>query len=377
MATDVIVNMVVDACTMVTEKVDGKYEVDPDDILIVKKEGTSLNESMLVEGIVLDKEVVHPGMPKTVKNAKIALIDAALEIEKTETDAKIQITSPDQLQKFLDEEERMIKEMAEQIKASGATVVLCQKGIDDLAQHYLAKAHIMAARRIKKSDMEKLAKATGAKIVSNLKDLNSSELGNAGLVEEKKIGDDDMIYVTQCKNSKAVTILLRGGTEHVVAEVERATHDAIRVTECAIEDGAIVAGGGAPEIEVALRLREYAPKVGGREQLAVEAFAKALEIVPKSLAENAGLDPIDTLVSLRSAHEKNNGNYGLNLETGKPEDMMKLNVLEPLRVKSQAINSAGEAAVLLLRIDDVVATKKSGGAPGGAPGAGAGMEDYE
>jgi thermosome len=351
-------------------------EVDLEDIKLEKKEGGSLEESRIIYGVTIDKEVVHSGMPKSVKNAKIALVDAALEIEKTETDAKINISSPEQLSLFLEQEEKMLREMAEKIKATGAMVLFCQKGIDDLAQHYLAKHGILAARRVKKSDMEKLAKATGARIVSNLNELSKDDLGEAGLVEERKIAKDEMIFVENCKHPKAITVLLRGGTEHVVEDLERSMHDAISVVAAVIKDGRIIAGGGAGEIELARRLSEYADEVGGREQLAIKAFADALEIIPRSLAENAGIDPIDILVELRSRHTKGDGRHlGLNVFSGKVEDMMKAGVIEPLKSKVQAIKSASEAATMILRIDDVIAASSLGGGPGKGPGRG--PEDME
>ena len=348
----------VKAVKIIAEEVDGKIEVDTDNIKIEKRTGASVEETELVEGIVLDKEVVHPGMPKRVKNAKILVFNGALEVKETETDAKINITDPEQLQKFIEQEERMIKEMVDKIASAGANVVFCQKGIDDLAQYYLAKAGILAVRRVKQSDIEKIAKATGAKIVTDLRDLSSEDLGEAELVEERKIGDEKMVFITGCKNPKAVTILVRGGTEHIVDEIARGIEDAIKAVAVALEDGKIVAGGGASEIEVSLKLREWAPSLGGREQLAAEAFASALEIIPRSLAENAGLDPIDILVELRKAHEEGNVHAGIDVDNGKVVDMRELGVLEPLRVKTQAIESATEVAVMLLRIDDVIAAKE-------------------
>ncbi len=353
-AKDEISDICVRAVKAIVE--DGKADIE--NVQIQKIEGGSSSDSKLVEGVVIDKEVVHPHMPKRVKDAKILLLDVALEYKKTEVDAEISITSPDQLKAFLDEEERILKSMVDKIAATGANVVLCQKGIDDIAQHYLAKANILAARRIKESDMKKLARATGATIVKSLEGLSPKDLGSAGLVEERKYGEEEMIFVEQCKNPKAVTIILRGGSEHVVDELERGVNDGLRVVEAAIEDGKIVAGGGAAEVEVALRLREYAATVGGREQLAVEAFADAIEVIPKTLAENAGLDPIDTIVDLRAEHEKGNKYAGLNVYTGKVIDMFKEGVVEPLRVKTQAIHSASEAATMILRIDDVIAAGK-------------------
>jgi len=348
--------------------------VDVDDIKVEKKVGSNIGDSELIEGMIIDKERVRSDMPKKVENAKITLIDSALEIEKTEVDAKIEITSPEQMQAFLAEEERMLKSMVDAIKGSGANVVFCQKGIDDLAQHYLAKAGIFATRRVKESDMKKLAKATGAKIVSNVQEIGKDDLGYAGLVEERTIGDDEMTFVEKCKNPKAVSIILRGGTEHVVDEVERAMHDALCVVGVAVEDGTFVVGGGAIEMELASKLRKYAATVGGRKQLAIEAFTDALEVVPKTLAESAGLDQIDTLVELRAEHEKGNKYAGLNVHTGKVTDMQKIGVIEPARIKTQAIGSAAEAAIMILRIDDVIAGGKlkegmgAGGPPGGMPG---------
>jgi thermosome len=372
LAKEYLADLVVKAVRAVAEKENGKYIIDTDDIKLEKKEGGAVEDTELINGIVIDKERVHPGMPRKVKDAKIALINAPLEIEKTEFDAEIRITDPNQLKAFIDEEERMLKEMVEKIKASGANVLFCQKGIDDLAQHYLAKEGIFAVRRVKKSDMEKLAKATGATIVTNIDDLSEKDLGYAGIVEEVKIGDDEMVFVRECKDPKSVTILIRGGTEHIVDEVERALEDCLGVVPAAIRDGKVLAGGGAPEIELALRLRDYAKTVGGREQLAIEAFADALEVIPRALAENAGLDPIDMVVALRAKHEKEDKGYrfGLDVYEGEVKDMYSEGIVEPLSVKSQAIDSASEVAVMILRIDDVIAasgeTKK--GDEGGAGG---------
>ncbi len=328
---------------------------DIDNIKVEKRVGGGIEDSELIEGMVIDKERVHPGMPKRVENAKILLLDTAIELRETEVDTEISITSPEQMQAFLAEEGRMLKSMVNKIIESGANVVFCQKGIDDMAQHYLAKADVLAARRVKKSDMEKLARATGASIVTSVDDINKDDLGRAGLVEEKKVADEDMTFVTKCKNPKAVSLIVHGGTEHVVDEVERAVHDALRVVGVAIEDKKLVAGGGSSETEVALQLRRYASTVGGREQLAIEAFADALEAIPRTLAENAGLDTIDSLVNLRSRHEKGEKNAGLDVYSGNVVDMQKAGVLEPLRIKTQAIGSAAESAVMILRIDDVIA----------------------
>jgi thermosome len=361
---DKLCDLVVRAVTMVTDD-DGK--VDIENIKVEKKTGGSIEDSEIVEGVLVDKERVHPSMPKKVTNAKILLLNAAVEFKKTEVDAEINITSPDQLQAFLDEEERMVKDIVDKIVKSGANVLFCQKGIDDIAQHYLAKAGIFATRRVKKSDMEKLARATGASLVSSIDAISKEELGKAGLVEERKVGGEEMTFVEQCKNPKAVSIIVKGGTEHVVDELERAIHDALRVVGVVVEDKKVVAGGGAPETELSLRLHEYAATVGGRAQLAINAFADALEVIPRTLAENAGLDPIDMLVEIRAAHEKGKKTYGLNVFEGKAVDMKAAGVVEPLRVKTQAISSAAEAAVMILRIDDVIASSKSPMPEGGMP----------
>ncbi|HDI07280.1 MAG TPA: thermosome subunit [Candidatus Bathyarchaeota archaeon] len=348
----------VEAVKQVAEEKDGKIKADIDLIKILKKHGKSLEETELVKGMVIDKEVAHPQMPKLVENAKIALLNAKLEIEKTEFDAKINIDNPEQMKLFLDEEERMLREMVDTIASTGANVVFCQKGIDDVALHFLAKKGILAVKNVSSGDMEKLARATGGKIVASVKDLTADTLGEAKTVEEVKIGEDKLVYIRECKNPKAVTIVVRGGTEHVVDEAERSLHDALCVVRNAIEDGKIVAGGGAPEAEVAKHLRDYAVQVGGREQLAIEAFADAVETIPLTLAENAGLDPIDIMVELRAKHENTaSPYYGVDVSAGKVRDMMELKVLEPLRVKQQVIKSATEAACMILKIDDVIAAK--------------------
>ncbi|HWG91709.1 MAG TPA: thermosome subunit beta [Candidatus Thermoplasmatota archaeon] len=367
---DLLTDVAVKAVKAVAETNEaGKVTVDRDDIQVVKKTGGSVDNTTLVQGIIVDKERVHSGMPLSVKNAKIALLNVALEIKKPEVDAKITISDPSRLQNFLDQEESYLRGLVDQVVKSGANVVFCQKGIDDLAQHFLAKKGIYAVRRVKKSDMEKLEKATGATIVNNLDELTKEDLGKAGSVEERTFGSDQFTFVTECKNPKAVSILLRGGTEHVVDEIERVLEDALRVVGVALEDGKVVAGGGAPEIEVALQLRKYAASVGGRQQLAIEAFAGAVEIIPRTLAENAGLDAINMLVDLRSAHEKGRKTHGLNVFDGKVVDMVKEGVIEPLRVKTQALKSATEVAQMILRIDDVIAAKAAPPAP---PGGGAG-----
>jgi chaperonin GroEL (HSP60 family) len=331
--------------------------------------------------MVIDKERAHPSMPKSVKSAKILLLNAALEFKKTEVNATINISTPGQAQAFLDEEEHMVHVMVDKVVKSGATVLFCQKGIDDVAQHYLAKAGILAIRRVKKSDIENLARATGANVVNSIDTIFSKDLGIAGLVEERKISGDEMIYVSKCKNPKAVSIIVRGGTEHVVDELERGIHDALMVVGVVVEGKKIVAGGGAPETELSLQLRRYASQEGGRIQLAIEAFAAALEVIPRTLAENAGLDAIDMLVAIRAAHEAGKKNFGLDVYEGKPVDMLKAGVVEPLRVKTQAISSAAEAAVMILRIDDIIASSKAaapagGMPPGGMGGMPPGMGDY-
>lgn len=365
-----LAEIAVEAATAVAEKDGDTYTVDRDNIQIVKKQGAGIEESELIRGIIVDKEPAHPGMPKQVKKAKIALVNSALEVKKTEIDAKIQISDPNNLQAFLDEEERMLKEMVDTVKKSGANVLFCQKGIDDLAQHYLAKEGIYAVRRVKKSDMEKLSKATGGRIVTKLKELRKEDLGEADTVELRKVGGEDMTFVTGCKNPKAVSVLLRGGTEHVVAEVERSFVDAISVVSVALEDGKIVTGGGSMAVELALGLREYATQVGGRAQIAINSFADALEVIPRTLAENAGHDPIDTLINMRAKHKKGNKYAGLNAITGEITDMKKENVIEPLRVGRQAISSATDAATMIIRIDDVIASKASSGSTPGQSGPG-------
>lgn len=366
-ASPVLASLVVEAVRSVAETVDGKIVIDKDNIKREKKHGGSSDETELIRGIVIDKEVVHPGMPKVVKDAKIALLDAALEVKETETDAEIRITSPEQMQAFVEQEQKMLKGMVEKVAESGATVLICQKGIDDLAQHYLAKKGILACRRAKKSDMEALAKATGGRIVSNLDDLSPEDLGYAKLVEEKKVAGEAMTFVRECKNPKAVTILVRGSTEHVVDEVDRSVEDAVGSVSSALELGKIVPGAGAPEEEVAKRLRKFAEKFSGREQLAILAFADALETVPRSLAENGGLDPIDILVELRASHEQGKESYGVDLFNGKISDALTIGVIEPLKVKTQAIKSAAEAAEMILRIDDVISAGKLEKRPAGMP----------
>lgn len=370
-----LAELVVNAAIQVSEKFDSKYKVDIEDVKVEKKAGGSLRDTKLIKGIVLDKEVVHGGMPKRVEKAKIALINSALEIEKTEFDAKINISSPDQMKMFLEEENKMLMTMVDKITKSGANVVICQKGIDDIAQHYMAKANILAVRRVKESDMTKLSRATGARIVSNLDDLSSKELGLADLVEERKVETDKWVFVEGCRHPKSVTILIRGGSQRVVDEAERSIHDALMVTKDVLERPAIVAGGGSPESYTAGKLREWSNSLSGREQLAAEKFAESLEVIPLRLAENAGMDPIDTLTELRSKQLKGSKWSGIDVRNGKVTDMSKLDIVEPLSVKEQIIKSATEVASMILRIDDVIASSKSGGPPGGGGMPPGGMGD--
>ncbi|MEM1945396.1 MAG: thermosome subunit beta [Candidatus Caldarchaeum sp.] len=356
--SDYLAGVVVDAVTRVAEKVGDRWTVDLDDIKLEKKEGQSLRDTKLIEGIVLDKEVVHPDMPKLVRNAKIALLDAALEIEKTEFDAKLNIETPEQMRAFMKQEEDMLKGMVEKIASTGANVVLCQKGIDDLAQYFLAKRGIMAVRRIKKSDMDKLAKATKGRVISRIDDLTPEDLGKAALVEERRVGEDKMVFVEGCENPKSITILIRGGTQRIVDEAERSLKDAINVVKDVIVDGKIIAGGGAGEIETALRLRDYAKTLPGKEQLAVNKFAEALEVIPSQLAESAGMDPIEAIVNLTSKHKEGGLTHGINVFKGEITDMQKLEVLDPLLVKKQTIKSAVEAAAMVLKIDDIIAASR-------------------
>jgi thermosome len=369
--------LIVDAVRQVAEEVDGAMKADIDLIKVVKKHGKSLDETELVKGMVIDKEVASSQMPKYVDGAKIALLNEKLEIEKTEFDAKINIESPDQIKLFLDEEERMLREMVDAVTKAGANVVFCEKGIDDMALHFLAKAGVLAVKSVSSGDMEKLSRATGGKILASVKDLGADALGKAKKVEEVKIGDDKLIYIRDCKNPKAVTIVIRGASNHVIDEAERSLHDGLCVVRNAVEDGKIVAGGGAPEAEVAKNLRNFAVKVGGREQLAIEAFAEAVEAIPLTLAENAGLDPIDIMVALRAKHEDPDNKYfGIEVTTGKIKNMLDLLVLEPLRVKMQVMKSATEAANMILKIDDLISVKGGGKAPpmpSGMPGGMGGM----
>jgi thermosome len=375
-ASDYLSELAVKAVKRVAESEGSRVVVDTENIKIEKKHGGSIVDTVLIEGILIDKEVVHSGMPRFVKNAKIALIDAAIEVKELEGDTKISIDSPEKMQAFLNEEEKMLRDMVEKINEAGASVVLCQKGIDDVAQHFLAKKGILAARRVKKSDMEKLARATGAKVASNISELSRSDLGYAGNVEERKVGTDKMIYVERCRDPKAVTVLIRGGTEHVVDEVERAIEDAVKDVAAALELGKMVPGGGSSEIEVARAVRKYAESFSGREQLAILSFANAMEAIPRSLAENAGMDPIDKLAMLRSEHEKGKSHSGLDVFSGKVVDMMREGVVEPLKIKLQALKSATEAAEMILRIDDLIASSGSGDKAGMGMPPGGGMPEY-
>jgi thermosome len=375
---DHLAKMAVKAVSSISEKIDSGYSVDIDNIKIEKKYGGAISDTQMINGLIIAKERAHPRMPQKIENGKIALVNSALEVKKTEVSAEIKIDDATQLQKFLDEEERYLKEIVKEVKDSGTTVLFCQKGIDDLVQHYLAKEGIYAVKRVKESDMKKLARATSAKIVNSVSELTKKDLGSAKQVEERKVSGDEMTFITGCRNPKAVSILIRGGTDHVVDEVERSLHDALKVVAVTIEDGKAVAGGGATEIELALHLHRYAKTVGGREQLAIEAFADAMEIIPRALAENAGLDGINTLIDLKRAHggKGKNRNSGINVYTGKVVDMTKMKVIEPLRVKTQALESATEVATMILRIDDVIASKNTGPPPmppGGGMGGMGGM----
>lgn len=376
---DYLADLAVKAMLAVAEKqADGTYRADVDDVKVEKKTGESLKDTSLINGIVLDKEIVHSGMPKRLEKAKIALLDASMENEKPEMDAKITIESPEQIESFLKEEETMLKNMVEKVLATGANVIVCQKGIDDMAQHFLSRRGVIAIRRAKKSDMEKLARATGAKIISSIDALTASDLGYAALVEERRTGDDKMTYIEGCKNPKSVTLLIRGGTQRMTAEAERSLHDALCVVKDLVEEPKIVAGGSAPEMEMASVLKKYAQTVKGREQLAIIVFAESLEIIATTLAENAGVDPIDILSELRTRHQKGETWAGIDVLAGKVEDMTKVNIYEPLAVKKQIIKSANEVATMILKIDDVIALQKmksppmppGGGMPGGMGGMG-------
>ncbi len=358
-----LADLTVKAVKSIMEQNGNEILIDKENIKLEKKTGSSITSSQFIKGLVIDKEKVHHGMPSNLPNAKIALINSAVEIKSTETDAKIQINDPTQMQAFLDQEEKMLHDMVDKIINTGAKAIFCQKGIDDIAQHFLAKAGIYACRRVKKSDMEALSRATGASIITNIDDLSKDDLGKAGNVEEKKVGDEEMTYIENCKNPKSVTILLRGSTEHVTEEVKRAMEDAVGDIISALRDGKVVAGAGAPEIELARNLKKYAESLSGREQLAVLAFAEAMEVIPRTLAENAGLDPIDVITELKASHDQGKKWSGINVFTGKVIDAWKKDVVEPLKIKTQAVSSAAEVAQMILRIDDVIASASGGDMP--------------
>ncbi len=379
MAKDKIANIAVDAVLKIKEETPTGIIADLDNIKILQKQGKKLSDSYLMEGIAIDKEILHQSMPRSIENAKIALINTNIEVTKTEFDAEIRISDPLQVQNFLDNEERMIRDMVDKIKASGANVVICQKGIDDLAQHFMAKENIMAVRRVKKSDMEKISRATGSKIVTSLDELSKDDIGTAGKVYETKLGDENYIYIEECPSPKAVTVILRGASKYTTDEAERALTDALSVVRNAVEDGKMIYGGGFPEIHMYHAVKKLADKTTGKEKLAIQAFADALLVIPTTLAENSGLDPLDKLGEMIAAYAKGEKNIGLDLskqpnnEIGKVVDMSKTGVFEPLRVKAQAIKSASEAAELILRIDDVIAIKGDNkGAPQMPPGGGMG-----
>jgi thermosome len=359
--------LVVDAIMQVVEKEEGGNKVDLDNIKVEKKAGGSIRNTQLIKGIVLDKEVVHSGMPTKIEKAKIALLNSALEIEKTEMSAEIRITDPSQMQMFLEEENRMLKSMVDKIYEIGANVLICQKGIDDIAQHYLAKQGILSVRRVKESDMTKLAKATGGRISSNIDDMTAKDLGSAELVEQRKVETEKWTFVEGCKNPKAITVLIRGGSQRVVDEVDRSLHDSLMVVKDVIEKPAVVAGGGAPEEFLASSLKDWADRFEGREQLAIKKYAEALEIIPLTIAENAGMDPINTMVTLRAKHSQGKKWTGIDARNTRVADMYSLDIIEPVAVKEQIIKSATEAACMILRIDDVIASSGKGGGRGGPP----------
>ena len=372
-----LADMVVDAVLAVAEKSGDKYKIDIDNVKVEKKAGGSIRDTEFIHGVVLDKEVVHGGMPKRIENAKIAVINSPLEIEKTEFDAKININSPDQMQKFIDEENKMLKAMVDKVVAAGANVLLCEKGIDDIAQHYLANAGILAVRRIKESDMYKLAKATGARIVNNLDELSAADLGYAKLAEERKVETDKWVFVEECKNPKSVSILIRGGSQRVVDEAERSVHDAIMTVKDVVEYPYVLVGGGAPEAIASMKLRDWASSLSGRAQLAAEKFADGIETIPIVLAENAGMDPLDTQVQLRSKSTSGKARFGIDVLNGKVADLAANDIYEPLAVKEQVINAATEAACMILRIDDVIAASKTKDMPKPGAGMGGGSGDMD
>ena len=368
--SDILSKIVVDAILKITETKNQKSTVDLDNIKVEKKAGGSITDTALIKGIVLDKEIVHSGMPTKIQQAKIALINTALEVEKTEMSAEIRINDPTQMQMFLEEENRMLKSMVDKLHSIGTNVVICQKGIDDMAQHFLAKYGILGVRRVKESDMTKLAKATGGRITTNLEDISEKDLGTSDLVHQKKVESDKWVFVEGCRNPQSVTLLIRGGSQRVVDEVDRSIHDALMVVKDVIERPAIVAGGGAPEALLAAFLKDWSESFDGRQQLAIKKFAEALEIIPLTIAENAGMDPIDTMVTLRAKQSEGKKWTGINAKDGKVGDMLSLNIVEPVVVKEQIIKSATEAASMILRIDDVIAISGAPGGAGGPPGMG-------
>ena len=368
--SDILSKIVVDAILKITETKNQKSSVNLDNIKVEKKACGSITDTALIKGIVLDKEIVHSGMPTKIQQAKIALINTALEIEKTEMSAEIRINDPTQMQMFLEEENRMLKSMVDKLHSIGTNVVICQKGIDDMAQHFLAKYGILGVRRVKESDMTKLAKATGGRITTNLEDISEKDLGTSDLVHQKKVESDKWVFVEGCRNPQSVTLLIRGGSQRVVDEVDRSIHDALMVVKDVIERHAIVAGGGAPEALLAAFLKDWSESFDGRQQLAIKKFAEALEIIPLTIAENAGMDPIDTMVTLRAKQSEGKKWSGINAKDGKVGDMLSLNIVEPVVVKEQIIKSATEAASMILRIDDVIAISGAPGGAGGPPGMG-------
>jgi thermosome len=377
-ARDYLADIAVEAVSSVADESSDRIFVDQDSIKVEKKKGSSVEDTDLVQGVILDEEKVHSGMPSEVEDARIALIDSAIEVKETSTDAEINISDPTQMQNFVEQEEEQLKDMVDAIDEAGANVVLCQKGIDDIAQHYLAKKGIFAIRRVSSGDLDKLSNATGGSIVTSIDEIEESDLGNAGSVEHKHVGGDAMTFVQDCPEAESVSILIRGGTDHVVDEIERAMEDAIGAVTSAVKHGKVVGGGGATEVELAQELRDYADSVGGREQLAINAFADALEVIPRTLAENAGFDPIDSLVELRNQHDSGEEMAGLNVSSGESEELYEQGVVEPRQTKTQAVQSASESAEMILRIDDVIAASgfdaaggdSGGGAPEGGPGGG-------
>jgi len=359
--------LAVDAILKIVEKDGDKYSVDLDNLKVEKKAGGSIDDTSLINGIVLDKEIVHSGMPTKVEEAKIALVNTALEVEKTEMSAEIRISDPTQMQQFLEEENKMLKSMVDKIHNIGANVLICQKGIDDISQHYLSKHGILAVRRVKESDMTKLAKATGGRISTSLDDISADDLGSAEIVQQKKVESDKWVFIEGCKNPRSVTVLIRGGSQRVVEEVDRSLHDALMVGKDVVEKPSIVAGGGSPEAYLAAELNEWSSSSEGREQLAIKQYAEAFESIPLTIAENAGMDPIDTIITLRANQSNGKHTVGINAKEGKIGYMFSLDIVEPLVVKEQIIKSATEAACMILRIDDVIAVSGGPGAGGGMP----------